>query len=57
MRSHPQRLHLGDAVSAVENLRVISVVFSKWDVIDAPAIRTPDHLYTRALRLLIERLS
>jgi hypothetical protein len=57
VRSHPQRLHLSDAVHAVENLRIISVVFSKWDVDDARAIRTPDHLYTRTLRLLIERLS
>jgi hypothetical protein len=57
VRSHPQRLHLCNAVSAVKDLLVISVVFSKWDVDDARAVRAPDDVYTWTLRLLVERLS
>ena len=57
VRSHPQRLHLCNGVNAVEDLRVISVVFSKWDVDNARTVRAPDDLYTWTLRLLVERLS
>jgi hypothetical protein len=57
VRSHPQRLHLCDAVRAEEDLRIVTVVFSKWDAGAAHIIRAPDCLYTWALRLLVERLS
>jgi|GEM_PF-1224917 len=57
VRSHPRRLHLCNAVQAVEDLRVISVVFGKWDVGSARAVRASDDVYTWALRLLVERLS
>ena len=57
VRSHPQRLHLCNAVNALQDLHVISVVFSKWDVDNAQAARVPADLYTWTLRLLVERLS
>jgi len=57
VRSHSQRLHLCKSVRAMEDLRIISVVFSKWDVENTRAIREPDYLYHWLLRLLVERLS
>jgi hypothetical protein len=57
VRSHPQRLHLCNAVHAVEGLHIVSVVFSKWAADDPLVVRTPDRLYTWTLRLLVERLS
>ncbi len=57
VRSHSQRLHLCHSVDAVDELRIISVVFSKWDVENVSAVRQPDHLYNWVLRLLVERLS
>src|SRR5450759_4642342 len=45
VRSHPQRLHLCNAVHAVENLRIISVVFSKWDADNPQAIRAANQFY------------